>query len=200
MNGTGPSVPNRSNVRVRTRQRTPFDHGKPIRRPDSLPILLFILVLIATMLTMAGRATDALVIDLPAPNLEPETALGLVIDRVAIDAGDRITWNGVSVTPGELERIARDVSYYPGARRLEFTPAGEASYRTAFSVLGILWRAGLTREGFCFGDLARHRNWGESREHNSERQPLPPCVFNMGPHPMPVSIESVPPNGFWSIP
>ncbi|MBX7494504.1 hypothetical protein K3172_01385 [Qipengyuania sp. 6B39] len=193
-------MPNRSNLWARTRQRTPFNHGEPIRRPDSLPILLFILVLIATMLAMAGRASHALVIDLPAPNLEPETALGLVIDRVAIDAGDRITWNGVSVTPGELERIARDVSYYPGVRRLEFTPAGEASYQTAFAVLGILWRAGLTREGFCFGDLARHRTWGGTRRGSSGRELLPPCLFNMGPHPMPVSTERVPRRGFWSIP
>lgn len=185
---------------LRRRRPPRFDHGAPLSRASSLPILLFVLSLLAALTAFNGRAQHVLTIDLPAPLAMEDTGQGATIDRLRIDRNGQFEWNGRAVTQTEFEGIARDVGYYPKVRRLEFAPDADAPYGAAFAALGILWKTGLTQEGFCFHSASTFGRWETMAARSTESGTTGSCAFNHRAHSMPVSLDPSPRRSFWSLP
>lgn len=167
--------------RTRTHDQTAaFDHGEPFHRPQSLPILLFAIALIAGLTAFNGRQTHAFTIDLPNPDAEADTRLGVPTDLLSVTADGTTRWNGKAVSRVELARVLEASARREDRVRLNFLAEPDAAYGEVAQVLAMAWRAGLTRRDFCFADIDRHRHFGAEPgdDLSSENEPGAPCRYN----------------------
>ncbi len=125
--------------------RKKFDHGQPIWRPDTLPILLFAMCLAATVMALGGQHQHALLVEMPMP-FPPEwheTIERPVPVRLAVSAGGIILWDEDAIDRQTLRRRLLNLSEEPASWPLQFDPAPDAPYGTALQILGIVGEAGL---------------------------------------------------------
>ena len=158
MNAIAISVPRKHTPLPR---RTRFDHGRPISRPDTLPILLFATCLAATVMALGGQHQHALLVDMPSP-LPPEwqpTIESPPPVRLSVSAGGTILWNGDETDRQSLRRRLSDLSKEPVARPLQFDPAPDAPYGTALQILGIVGEAGLIDSCLRLMGADKYRNY-----------------------------------------
>ena len=149
------------NSRLTSRRRK-FDHGEPIRRPDSLPILLFLFALIAGLLLLNPRATHALVIDLPHPY--PPGTIGVLTpsyDRISLTADGSVMWNGTSVTDNLLKDLLSQRSQRPTVNTLLLDPDRSTRYVRVLQVLGFIAPAGKFDGCFRFAGNARFARYDD---------------------------------------
>lgn len=140
--------------------RARFDHGQPIHRPDSMPILLFVFALIAGLTIMNKQQAHALLVDLPpAP---PPGYIGVLTpgsDRLTIAADDTLRWNGTVISNGQLEHILTHGGGRDPQTALLFAPDGDARYLTVARTLLVIHKAGLIDRCFRFSGIARYRRY-----------------------------------------
>lgn len=140
--------------------RAPYDHGQPLHRPDSLPILLFVFALIAALMTMTPRQTHALIVDLPAPPPPGLIApLSPNYDRLAILPSGQPLWNGTPVSEEYLQAMLQERRGMPHEEALMFTPHADARYEDVVAVLATLRKSGVLDRCFRFAEIARYRHY-----------------------------------------
>lgn len=197
MNAIEASVPRK---RTPPRGRKKFDHGQPISRPDTLPILLFAMCLAATVMAFGGQHQHALLFNLPMPfppewrdRIDPPEPV-----RLALSADGDIFWNGEAIDRRNLRRRLSDLSKEPVSRPLQFDPAPDIRYGDALRILGIVGEAGLIDSCLRLMGAEKYRdydnapvmtagepdwtNWCDaSWEHGMprliERRPMPPVDY-----------------------
>ena len=136
-----------------------FDHGQPIHRPQTLPILFFLVALVGGLVAFNGRSVHALTVDLPTPYPgEYDGPLSPPVNRLSIDPDHTIRWNAQAVSEAELKANLIAVRNAPPWQGLIFDPDGNTDVAYSLRVLEIVREAGLTRDSFCFGSTARYRD------------------------------------------
>ena len=133
-----------------------FDHGTPIHRPDSLPILLFVIVLIAGLLGMAPRQTHVLTVELPMPM--PPNHIGVLsppYDRITMDAAGTLRWNGTVIDRSGLATLLEAKAASGVATPLLLSPDERASYGNVAGILLLIEQAGLVDRCFRFSGQGR---------------------------------------------
>ena len=138
-----------------------FDHGEPIRKLDTMPLLIVSILLAIVLLLNARVQQHVLIIDFPFPLAHGDGELGFPTDVLVIGEDGALYWNSEPVSDGELIRILEDRTLDGTPRGLNFLPDPRASYDRSLKVLSLVQSLGHADAGFCFAGLARHRRFGK---------------------------------------
>ncbi|GEM_PF-3794979 len=146
--------------RPRRRVCRSFDHGQPIGRIDTLPILILCMCLACMFLATWKVPDHALTIGFPV--IDPTMANdGIVpVHRVAVKPDGTVTLDGTPTDRAGLSETLQRLALATPAPGLVFEPSSDAGYDDALHTLAIIASAGLAEEQFCFGGLSEHRDFG----------------------------------------
>jgi len=129
---------------------------EPLSEINTTPLIDVMLVLLVMLIITLPASTNTLNYPLPRPG--PDVVLDKVSNTVAITPGDRITWNGQSVSEPELRgTLAQAVALKPEPEIL-VAPDGSASYEESARVLRLVKLSGALNIGFVGND--RYRKFG----------------------------------------
>lgn len=157
-------------MRRTRRLRTAFDHGEPIHRINTLPLLFFCTLVAMLALLWASRTpTHALLIDLPIP-IPPEISPGTV-HVVGTTALGRPTLDGMELTREQLRDRLQAIASAPAPAPagIVFEPADNALYEDALRTLALVKQTGLADARFCFGGTDRNRRFAKSNDRYAPR-------------------------------
>jgi len=131
----------------------PIQSG-PMAEINTTPLIDVMLVLLIMFIITIPVATHSLPIDLPrdCPGCPAPDAIK---NKVAIDASDRVLWNGTPVAQHQLAALlqqTRDLRVEP---ELQFEPDANASYAVSAHTLNVIKASGVTRFGFVGNERYR---------------------------------------------
>jgi len=126
---------------------TSADDGRPMSDLNTTPLIDVLLVLLIMFILTIPQQSHKVGIDLPTGITEPDIVVKLVRNRVTIDAGGTIAWNGRSVTQAQLRSALQTSMRMPVEPALDFVPAAEARYELVDGVIADIKRAGVTKLG-----------------------------------------------------
>lgn len=120
---------------------------------NTTPLIDVMLVLLIMLIITIPLQTHSVSIDLPQGNPPPSTAPDPVVDTVAIDFDNTITWNGEPVA-GEADLQARfkDAAAQPVQPEMHIHPDRLASYKVVAHVMADAQRLGVTKLGIMGSD------------------------------------------------
>lgn len=118
----------------------------PIGEINTTPLIDVMLVLLVMLIITIPAATHSLEVPLPQ-GADPFHTIR-PINTVAIDSGNRILWNGATVSPSELTALLGASARLPAEPELRFQPEGSASYGLSAEVLRLIKNSGVTAFGF----------------------------------------------------
>lgn len=147
-----------------------FDHGEPISRIDTRP-MLFVALIIAVVFLLAASQTrqHALLVELPQPEAGFNgTGYPPVLHRIRIAASGKVMFDGMWVDDAKLKTLLEQVKSIEPRPVLAFEPDGSASYERSAQTLAMIHRAGLIDDRFCIDGMEKHRDPDGFRGH-----PLP---------------------------
>ena len=120
------------------------DDGEPMVEMNTTPLIDVMLVLLIMFIITIPIQTHAVKIDLPQNAPPSDSVIDPVKNKVAIDAGGVITWNGSPIDLLTLRQYLR----LPVEPELQFQPDAQTRYVVVDSVLAEIKRAGVTKLGF----------------------------------------------------
>lgn len=137
-------------ARPSSARRTP---SRPMSEMNVTPFIDVLLVLIIMLIMVVPIATHITEIDLPGPCVDcTSNADG---NTVAIDASDRLFWNGEQVSPERLSLQVAHASRLPEEPTLRFDPDAHASYNASAKTITLIKDAGA--KNFAFVGNHRHK-------------------------------------------
>lgn len=121
----------------------------PMGEMNVTPFIDVLVVLLIMLILAIPAPVQVTPVDLPS---EPKIATLPVLETntIAIDAADRLTWNGVPVTASELRAQVAAASAMDREPLLRFEPDALASYDTAARTIALIKDEGA-------GELRLHR-------------------------------------------
>lgn len=147
----------RANARLHRRER--FDHGAPIAKIDTRP-MVFVAMFLAILFLLYGSQirTHALIIELPRGSNHPDYIVPPYL-TVEISAEGRVTLEG---TPTQLDALGSRIAGHSLERPVVLVRSdGNAPYRIVAHVLAALSNAGVANHDICFDgkELFEHRHF-----------------------------------------
>ncbi|MEM1195414.1 MAG: biopolymer transporter ExbD [Pseudomonadota bacterium] len=130
--------------------------GEPMLDMNMTPLIDVLLVLLIMFIITIPIATHSVDIDLPQGNPPPsELDIDPIKNKLVITAEDRLLWNAVDITPGELVTTLQETTAMAVEPELQFEPDQLASYERSSKVLQIIKRSGVTKFGFVGNEKYR---------------------------------------------
>ena len=130
--------------------------GEPMLDMNMTPLIDVLLVLLIMFIITIPIATHSVDIDLPQGNPPPsDIDIDPVKNKLVITAEDRLLWNAVDITPGELVTTLQETTSMPVEPELQFEPDQLASYDRSAKVLQIIKSSGVTKFGFVGNEKYR---------------------------------------------
>lgn len=158
MSGIGNSMP----IDLRRRAKPArFDHGEPLSRASSLPILIFLTCLVLAGLTLDRIPVHVLSIDLVTGGSSQAwvNRPGQDVHSVVVTQEGAIEWNRERINVGELVQYLQLGMVQPIEPVVVFAPEANASYELSAHVLWVIKASGVTK--FCFGELERYKDFSK---------------------------------------
>jgi biopolymer transport protein ExbD len=124
------------------------DDGEPMMEMNTTPLIDVMLVLLIMFIITIPVQTHAVKIDLPQNSPPTDSVVDPVKNKVAIDAGGIITWNGSPIDLLTLRQYLQQSLRLPVEPELQFQPNAQTRYVTVDEVLAEIKRAGVTKLGF----------------------------------------------------
>lgn len=124
------------------------DDGEPMVEMNTTPLIDVMLVLLIMFIITIPIQTHAVKIDLPQNAPPTDSVIDPVKNKVAIDAGGVITWNGASIDLLTLRQYLQQSLRLPVEPELQFQPNAATRYVVVDEVLAEIKRAGVTKLGF----------------------------------------------------
>ncbi len=121
--------------------------GAPMTEINMVPLIDVMLVLLVIFIVTAPLLTQAVKLDLPKVNSQPNTAKAEKID-FAVDAAGSMYWNGEAVARPEAQRRFAAASGLQPQPEVHLRADGQAPYRFVAQVLADASKAGLSKVGF----------------------------------------------------
>jgi biopolymer transport protein ExbD len=122
--------------------------GDPMMDINMTPLIDVMLVLLIMFIITIPIQTHAVKIDLPQNAPPTDSVIDPVKNKVAIDAGGIITWNGSAIDLLTLRQYLQQSLRLPVEPELQFQPNAATRYVTVDEVLAEIKRAGVTKLGF----------------------------------------------------
>ncbi|MBE7730524.1 biopolymer transporter ExbD [Komagataeibacter sp. FXV3] len=120
---------------------------------NTTPLIDVMLVLLIMLIITIPLQTHSVSIDLPQGNPPPSTAPDPVVDTVAIDFDNTITWNGEPVAgDADLQARFKDAAAQPVQPEMHIHPDRLASYKVVAKVLADAQRLGVSKLGIMGSD------------------------------------------------
>ncbi len=124
------------------------DDGEPMMEMNTTPLIDVMLVLLIMFIITIPIQTHAVKIDLPQNAPPTDSVVDPVKNKVAIDAGGVITWNGAPIDLLTLRQYLQQSLRLPVEPELQFQPNAQTRYVVVDEVLAEIKRAGVTKLGF----------------------------------------------------
>jgi biopolymer transport protein ExbD len=139
--------------------------AQPLGEINTTPLIDVMLVLLIMFVITIPAATHALPVDLPscADADCPEVPFDPVRNRLTLDSGDRLLWNGSAIDGGQLAAILAETRRMPVEPELQFAPDAQAGYAASAQTLLTIKSSGVTRFGFVGNE--RFRAFGRAGAH-----------------------------------
>ena len=125
------------------------EDGQPMMEMNTTPLIDVMLVLLIMFIITIPIQTHAVKIDLPQESLNPpENVVDPVKNKLAIDAGGIITWNGTPVDLVTARQYLDQTTRMVPEPELQFQPDAQTRYVIVDQVLAEIKRSGVTKLGF----------------------------------------------------
>lgn len=124
------------------------EDGEPMVEMNTTPLIDVMLVLLIMFIITIPIQTHAVKIDLPQNAETNDIMVDPVKNKVAIDAGGVITWNGSPIDLLTLRQYLQQSLRLPVEPELQFQPNAQTRYVVVDEVLAEIKRAGVTKLGF----------------------------------------------------
>ena len=124
------------------------DDGSPMMEMNTTPLIDVMLVLLIMFIITIPIQTHAVKIDLPQSAPPSDNVVDPVKNKVAIDAGGVISWNGAPIDLLTLRQYLQQSLRLPVEPELQFQPNAQTRYVVVDQVLAEIKRAGVTKLGF----------------------------------------------------
>ena len=124
------------------------DDGAPMMEMNTTPLIDVMLVLLIMFIITIPIQTHAVKIDLPQSAPPSDNVVDPVKNKVAIDAGGVISWNGAPIDLLTLRQYLQQSLRLPVEPELQFQPNAQTRYVVVDEVLAEIKRAGVTKLGF----------------------------------------------------
>jgi biopolymer transport protein ExbD len=124
------------------------DDGSPMMEMNTTPLIDVMLVLLIMFIITIPIQTHAVKIDLPQSAPPSDNVVDPVKNKVAIDAGGVISWNGAPIDLLTLRQYLQQSLRLPVEPELQFQPNAQTRYVVVDEVLAEIKRAGVTKLGF----------------------------------------------------
>jgi biopolymer transport protein ExbD len=134
---------------------TTFDAPRPMSDLNTTPLIDVLLVLLVMLILTIPLQTHQVAIDLPKIDNRATLQPDPVRNRITIDAGDVIRWNGAAVSEAQLRVLLRRSMALAVEPALDLQPDAEARYALVDAILADIKRAGVTKLGLP-GNAAYH--------------------------------------------
>jgi biopolymer transport protein ExbD len=124
------------------------DDDEPMMEMNTTPLIDVMLVLLIMFIITLPVQTHAVKIDLPIPIDNPQNDIDPVKNKVAIDQGGTITWNGTPVDLVQLDNYLQQTKALPVEPELQVQPHPYARYIVVDRVMAVVKRSGVGKLGF----------------------------------------------------
>ena len=124
------------------------EDGEPMVEMNTTPLIDVMLVLLIMFIITIPIQTHAVKIDLPQNAPPTDSVVDPVKNKVAIDAGGVITWNGSPIDLLTLRQYLQQSLRLPVEPELQFQPDAQTRYVVVDEALAEIKRAGVTKLGF----------------------------------------------------
>lgn len=132
----------------------PGPDDRPMAEMNTTPLIDVMLVLLIMFVITIPVATHSVDVDLPRDCSDCPVA-DTIKNKIAIDASDRLLWNGTPVNEAQLGALLVTTSEMPVEPELQFEPAPRASYQASARTLRLIEAAGVTKFGFVGNEKYR---------------------------------------------
>ncbi|MFC3442604.1 ExbD/TolR family protein [Sphingobium rhizovicinum] len=127
----------------------------PLSDMNTTPLIDVMLVLLIMFIITIPIQTHSVGVDLPAQASELPIRMDPVKNKVTIDAGGVIRWNGAAIDRMTLRQYLAASLRLPVEPELQFQPDAAARYVTVDEVLADIKRSGVTNLGFVGNERYR---------------------------------------------
>jgi biopolymer transport protein ExbD len=124
------------------------EDGEPMEEMNTTPLIDVMLDLLIMFIITIPIQTHAVKIDLPQSAPPSDNVVDPVKNKVAIDAGGVISWNGAPIDLLTLRQYLQQSLRLPVEPELQFQPNAQTRYVVVDEVLAEIKRAGVTKLGF----------------------------------------------------
>jgi biopolymer transport protein ExbD len=120
----------------------------PMMDMNTTPLIDVMLVLLIMFIITIPVQTHAVKIDLPTPDPNPQNAVEPDKNKIFIDAGGTIMWNGQPVDLAQLDVYLQATKQLPVEPELQIEPDPYARYIVVDRVIAVVKRSGVGKIGF----------------------------------------------------
>ncbi len=125
------------------------DDGEPIGEMNTTPLIDVMLVLLVMFIITIPIQTHAVKIDLPANSqTPPDVVVKPDINKLSIDAGGSILWNGSAIDLVTLRQYLDSTRVMVPEPELHVQPDAQARYDIVDQVLAVVKKSEITKLGF----------------------------------------------------
>ena len=125
------------------------DDEEPIGEMNTTPLIDVMLVLLIMFIITIPIQTHAVKIDLPANSqTPPDNPIKPDINKLAIDAGGAILWNGSAIDLVTLRQYLDSTKVMTPEPELHVQPDAQARYDIVDQVLAVVKKSEITKLGF----------------------------------------------------
>lgn len=129
----------------------------PLTDINTTPLIDVLLVLLVMLVITIPPLTHSLDVNVPTCGARcPDVPLDEVRNRLTIDSGDRMRWNGTPIAAADLPGILVRTRGLPVEPELQFAPDAAASYDASAHALATIKASGVTKFGFVGTERFRH--------------------------------------------
>ena len=119
---------------------------EPVMEMNMTPLIDVMLVLLILFIISIPIQTHAVKMNMPIPsNVQPKEPRPPI--RIDVDFDGTIGWNGVAVTPSELQARLAEVAREPDQQEVHLRPNKLVTYKHVAMVMASAQRLGVTKIG-----------------------------------------------------
>lgn len=131
---------------------------RPMADLNTTPLIDVLLVLLILFIITIPPATHVVDVDLPVPG-KSQAPIRPQVNMLSVTPAGAVTWNGETVSQGELAALLQQVAVMKPAPEVRFVPESAAPYGVTAQVLRLIRATGVM--GFGFVGTEQYAGFGK---------------------------------------